>query len=88
MPPASPVLVKRRLTPANACSDAVTTSSGSPISLATAMAASAFWTLCWPYIGSSRFSSRRSEVWARSAITAVKREPAAVISTSTPRTSA
>src|SRR5918993_1497428 len=51
MPCASPVLVKRRLTPAKLASAWRMVSSGRPISCATVIAASAFCTLCWPNIG-------------------------------------
>src|SRR3954465_4621544 len=51
MPCASPVLVKRRFTPAKPASARRMVSSGRPISCATATAASAFCTLCWPNIG-------------------------------------
>ena len=50
-PSTSPTLVKRRLTPPKLAKPRWITSSAMPISAATPIAASAFWTLCRPGIG-------------------------------------
>jgi hypothetical protein len=87
MPAPSPVRVKRRLTPLMPASARRIAPGSIPISSATAMAASAFWTLCSPTSGRCRSGMVRP--WpVRSVITTSNRPPAAESRTFTARTSA
>ena len=87
MPSTSPTLVKRRLTPPNLAKPLRIASSVIFSSSATATAASAFWTLCRPGIGSIRSVIVRSTP-SRPRISASKRLPPGTGATFSPRTSA
>ena len=88
IPPASPTRVKRRFTPLKPASAERIVSSSISISTPTAMAASAFWTLCAPSIGRRKGFMVRARPVARSCTVTSKVAPMRSVSSFSARTSA
>ena len=88
MPPVSPVLVKRRFTPRNPAKALRMVASSTSISMAMAMAARAFCTLCAPSIGRRNGPILRVRLRNRSVSSTSNVAPSLSITIRSARTSA